>query len=77
VAHAVWKPAPSLEVSAESWIYAGGSHHTVMSTALDIEVLQDFAEIAGVELLEINAKTDAQTFRHNVKWNSAAHKFQA
>jgi L-arabinose isomerase len=77
VAHSVWKPAPSLEVSAESWIYAGGSHHTVMSTALDIEVLQDFAEIAGVELLEINAKTDAQTFRHNVKWNSAAHKFQA
>jgi L-arabinose isomerase len=62
VAHSVWKPAPSLEVSAESWIYAGGSHHTVMSTALDIEVLQDFAEIAGVELLEINAKTDAQTF---------------
>jgi L-arabinose isomerase len=77
VAHSVWKPAPSLEVSAESWIYAGGSHHTVMSTALDIEVLQDFAEIAGVELLEINAKTDAQTFRHTVKWNSAAHKFQA
>lgn len=77
VAHAVWKPAPSLEVSAESWIYAGGSHHTVMSTALDIEVLQDFAEITGVELLEINAKTDAQTFRQNVKWNSAAHKFQA
>jgi L-arabinose isomerase len=77
VAHAVWEPAPSLEVSAESWIYAGGSHHTVMSTALDIEVLQDFAEIAGVELLEINTKTDAQTFRQTVKWNSAAYKFQA
>jgi L-arabinose isomerase len=76
VACAVWKPAPSLEVSAESWIYAGGSHHTVMSTALDTEVLQDFAEIAGVELLEINEKTDAQTFRHNIRWNSAALKFQ-
>ena len=47
-----------------------------MSTALDTEVLQDFAEIAGVELLEINAKTDAQTFRHNIRWNSAALKFQ-
>ena len=76
VARAVWKPLPSLEVSAESWIYAGGSHHTVMSTALDVEVIQDFAEIAGVELLEINAKTDAHTFRHNVRWNSAAIKFQ-
>lgn len=77
VACAVWKPLPSLEISAESWIYAGGSHHTVMSTALDTEVLQDFAEIAGVELLEINAKTDSQAFRHNIRWNSAALKFQA
>jgi L-arabinose isomerase len=77
VARAVWKPLPSLEVSAESWIYAGGSHHTVMSTAIDIEVIQDFAEIAGVELLEINAKTDARAFRHNVRWNSAALKFQS
>jgi L-arabinose isomerase len=77
VARAVWKPLPSLEVSAESWIYAGGSHHTVMSTALDVEVIQDFAEIAGVELLEINAKTDAHAFRHNVRWNSAAIKFQS
>jgi len=76
VACAVWKPLPSLEVSAESWIYAGGSHHTVMSTAIDMEVIQDFAEIAGVELLEINAKTDAQTFRQNVRWNSVALKFQ-
>ena len=76
VARAVWKPLPSLEVSAESWIYAGGSHHTVMTTALDIEVMQDFAEIAGVELLEINAETNAQVVRHNIRWNSAALKFQ-
>jgi L-arabinose isomerase len=76
VACAVWKPLPSLEVSAESWIYAGGSHHTVLTTAIDPEVIQDFAEIAGVELLEINASTDAQTFRHNIRWNSAALKFQ-
>jgi len=76
VARAVWKPLPSLEVSAESWIYAGGSHHTVMTTALDIESIQDFAEIAGVELLEINAKTDSQEFRRNVRWNRAALKFE-
>lgn len=76
VACAVWKPLPSLETSAESWIYAGGSHHTVLSTALDVEVIQDFAEIAGVELLEINEKTDSQTFRKNILWNSAALKFE-
>jgi L-arabinose isomerase len=48
-----------------------------MSTAIDIEVMQDFAEIAGVELLEINAQTDARAFRKNILWNSAALKFQA
>jgi L-arabinose isomerase len=76
VACAVWKPKPSLGTSAESWIYAGGSHHTVLSTALDVEVIQDFAEIAGVELLEINEKTDSHTFRKNLRWNSAALKFE-
>lgn len=77
VACAVWKPQPSLEASAESWIYAGGSHHTVMSTAMDIEVMQDFAEIAGVELLEINSDTNPRKFRKDIEWNSAAIKFQA
>jgi L-arabinose isomerase len=48
-----------------------------MSTALDLEVIQDFAEIAGVELLEINATTDAQVFRQNVRWNNAAQKFKS
>lgn len=76
VACAVWKPEPSLEVSAESWIYAGGSHHTVMTTAIDVEVLQDFAEIAGVEHLEINSETRAQEFRRNIRWNGTALKFQ-
>ncbi len=76
VARAVWKPLPSLETSAESWIYAGGSHHTVLTTAIDVEVIQDFAEIAGVEILEINSLTDSRTFRQNIRWNSAALKFQ-
>lgn len=74
VARAVWKPEPSLSVSAESWIYAGGSHHTVLTTAIGMEVIQDFAEIAGVELLSITAKTDPIEFRRQVRWNSAYFK---
>lgn len=76
VACAVWKPSPSLEVSSESWIYAGGSHHTVLTTALDIEVMQDFAEIADVELLEINSRTESQEFRQTIRWNSVDQKFK-
>ena len=28
-ARALWKPEPNLEISAECWLRAGGSHHTV------------------------------------------------
>jgi L-arabinose isomerase len=37
--------------------------------------MQDFAEIAGVELLQINSKTDPYAFRQNISWNSAVLKF--
>lgn len=76
VARAVWKPFPSLETSAESWIYAGGSHHTVLTTAINVEVMRDFADIAGVELLEIDSETDAREFRNRIRWNRSALKFQ-
>ena len=39
VARAVWEPKPDLATSAESWIAAGGPHHTVLSTAVDTEQL--------------------------------------
>ena len=34
---------------------AGGSHHTVLSQALGTEVIADFAEMTGIELLVIDA----------------------
>src|SRR3954463_4740992 len=40
VARAVWKPRPSLSTSAESWLEAGGPHHTVLSQAVDAETLR-------------------------------------
>lgn len=75
VACAVWKPEPSLSTSAECWIYAGGSHHTVLTTAVNREVLHDFATIAGVEFLVIDHETRSHDFERTVKWNSAYFKF--
>jgi len=77
VACAVWKPAPSLATSAESWIYAGGSHHTVLSTALEIETLNDFANIAHVEHLRISASTNSDEFHKEIKWNGAYYKLSS
>jgi L-arabinose isomerase len=74
VARAVWKPRPDFATAAEAWLVAGGPHHTVFSTALDSEILVDFAEIAGVELLMIDEHTRMRDFRNELRWNQAYHR---
>jgi L-arabinose isomerase len=74
VARAVWKPAPSLSTSAESWLTAGGPHHTVLTQAVSTETLADFAQIVGIELLVIDAETTAQTFTDRLRWNQAYYR---
>ena len=74
VARAVWKPAPSLATSAESWLTAGGPHHTALSTAVDIEALEDLAVIAGIELVRIDASTTTRSFRQELAWSQAYYR---
>src|SRR5690606_4355782 len=69
VARAVWTPRPDFATAAEAWLEAGGPHHTCFTQALDTEVLEDFAEIAGVELVTIDAGTDVRSFRRELRWN--------
>jgi len=74
VARAVWEPAPDLATSAESWLSAGGPHHTVLSTAVDIESLEDYAVITGVELVRIDASTTTASFRRELLWSEAYYR---
>jgi L-arabinose isomerase len=71
VARAVWEPAPDLATAAEAWLLAGGPHHTVFTSAVGIEVLEDFAEMAGTELLVIDERTRASDVRNALRWNHA------
>jgi L-arabinose isomerase len=73
VARAVWLPKPSLKVAAAAWIYAGGAHHTGFSQALRLEHLEDFAEIAGVELIVIDGETRLREFRQQLRWEEQAY----
>lgn len=73
VARAVWLPRPSLKVAAAAWIYAGGAHHTSFSQALTMEHLEDFTEIAGIELVRINAETRLDQFRQQLRWEEVAY----
>ncbi|MFE3175427.1 L-arabinose isomerase [Amycolatopsis sp. NPDC059090] len=74
VARAVWKPAPSLTTSAESWITAGGPHHTVLTQAVGTETLRDFARMLDVELLVIDENTTTSDFADRIRWNQAYHR---
>jgi L-arabinose isomerase len=71
---AVWEPAPDLPTAAEAWLLAGGPHHTVLTTAVGFESLDDFASILGVELLHIDAGTTIRQFSNEVRWNSAYYR---
>ncbi|GAA3569389.1 L-arabinose isomerase [Microlunatus spumicola] len=77
VARAVWEPLPDLPTSAECWIAAGGPHHSVLSSAVGTEVLDDFAEMLGVELLVIDGDTRPRTFTQEIRWNQAYHRLAA
>jgi L-arabinose isomerase len=74
VARAVWKPAPSLSTSAESWLTAGGPHHTVLTQAVGVEALRDFAHMLHTELLVIDEQTTAHDFADRVRWNQAYYR---
>jgi len=74
VARAVWEPKPSLAQSAEAWMLAGGSHHTVLTNAVSAEALEDFARIAKTELVVIDADTNMRAFRKELQFASAFHR---
>lgn len=53
VARVMWKILPDFATGAEKWIYAGGAHHAVISTALTREDIELFAKLTNTELVVI------------------------
>jgi L-arabinose isomerase len=73
VAQALWVPKPNFEDACACWIYAGGAHHTGFSQAITTEMLEDFAEIAGIELVVIDGETKVRQFKQELEWNEVAY----
>jgi L-arabinose isomerase len=73
VASALWIPQPNFEVGAAAWILAGGTHHTSFSYDLTVEYLEDYAEIAGIEMVIIDNNTTISGFKQELKWNDIAY----
>ncbi|NUU06257.1 L-arabinose isomerase [Leifsonia sp. C5G2] len=74
VGRAVWKPAPDFTTSATAWLEAGAAHHTVMSTAVGVEVFEDFARMLRTELLVIDDETTLRGFRRDIESNAAYYR---
>jgi L-arabinose isomerase len=73
VARTVWKCRPDFAAACESWIHAGGAHHTGFSYTVTREHLEDFATIAGIECVVIGDKTEAGAFRQELRANEVYH----
>jgi len=69
VARAVWIPKPDLPTAAAAWIYSGGAHHTSFSQAVTTEMLEDFAEMADIELVVIDARTTIRELKKELRHN--------
>jgi len=74
VGRAVWRPAPDFRTAATAWLTAGGAHHTVLSTAVGAEAFEDFARIAGTELLLIDSATTIRSFESELRANAAYYR---
>ena len=77
VARAVWIPKPNLQIAAAAWIYAGGAHHTGFSQVVTTEMIEDFAAMAGVELVVIDADTRLRQFKQELNWNEAYYSLRS
>ncbi len=69
VARAVWECKPDFKAACAAWIYAGGAHHTGYSYSVTAEMLEDFATIAGIETVHINADTTLPALKQDLRNN--------
>jgi L-arabinose isomerase len=74
VARAVWEPAPDLATSAEAWMLAAGSHHTVLTTAVPLDAIDTLARTAATELVVIDADTTVRRLRTDLRSGAAYHR---
>ncbi|MBO5443846.1 MAG: L-arabinose isomerase [Muribaculaceae bacterium] len=69
VASALWIPKPNFEIGAGAWIMAGGTHHSCFSYDITPEYWEDYAEMAGIEMVRIDENTSMQEFKRELRYN--------
>ncbi len=76
VARVMWKAMPDLCTGAKMWIMAGGAHHTVLSYDATPEMLEDFAEMCGIEYVHISKNTTVEGLKQQLFFSDIAWKLK-
>jgi L-arabinose isomerase len=73
-ARAVWIPRPDFKRAAQGWIEAGGGHHAAFCQAVTPGEWEDFAAMAGLEVIRLGADLDLRALKNELRWNEVAFK---
>jgi len=74
-ARALWVPRPDFKRGAQGWIHAGGGHHSAFCQAVTADEWEEFARIADIEVVRLDADLDLRTLQKELRWNDLAYKF--
>lgn len=76
VARIMWKAMPDLLTGAHCWIIAGGAHHTVFTYAATAEMMEDWAEMMGIEYVHISKDTTVEGLKQQLFMADLAWKLR-
>jgi L-arabinose isomerase len=76
VAATLWECRPDFETAVSAWILAGGAHHTGYSYSVSTELLEDFARIAGIEMVRIDRDTKLSSFEQELRTNEVYYRLK-
>lgn len=76
VARVMWRAKPSLCLGAKLWILAGGAHHSVLSYDATPQMLKDWAEMMGIEVVHITDGSTEDALRQQLLWNDLAWRLK-
>lgn len=76
VARVMWRAHPDLCTGAKLWILSGGAHHTVFSYDATPEMLEDWAEMMGIEFVHISKDTTVEGLKQQLFFADVAWKLQ-
>lgn len=66
VARVMWKPMPDLLTGVKCWILAGGAHHSVLTTQVSAQMMEDWADLMGLEYVHIGKETTFEAMKEKL-----------